>query len=371
MGFPAPDLVFTNDTPYGIMIWTSYTDTSLTVTMYSSPHATAAQTGIREGTSGKCTDRHHDPDRSPTPTAARRTTSSAPGTGRPAARPAEPRRRDHPTDVAVVGGGPAGAAAAIDAGPAGRRVDRSSTRPASPGQDLRRRPDRRRAPAASSDLGLDPAPVPSWQPVDDVVVRGPVRPRGHLPAAPGPAAPTPPSPGGPSSTPPCSTWPGRPASTVARATPAPPPPRTPHRVTLDGRGPRRARRRFAIGADGMWSPLRKPLGAGDARLPGRVARLPPVLRRRRPPGRSRPLRVVRARPAARATPGRSRCRAGGPTSASASSGRRQGRPGAGHDGALAGPARPPPRRAPCSGDGAEPESPHRAWPIPARIDDSR
>ena len=55
MGFPAPDLAFTNDTPYGIMIWTSYTETSLTVTLYSTPYATAEQTGIVDGTSGKCT----------------------------------------------------------------------------------------------------------------------------------------------------------------------------------------------------------------------------------------------------------------------------------------------------------------------------
>ena len=27
MGYPNPDLEFTNNTPYGIMIWTSYTDT--------------------------------------------------------------------------------------------------------------------------------------------------------------------------------------------------------------------------------------------------------------------------------------------------------------------------------------------------------
>ncbi|MGH9085467.1 MAG: VanW family protein [Acidimicrobiales bacterium] len=54
MGFPAPDLVIANDTPYGVLIWTSYTDTSLTVTLYSSPHATAEQTGISEASSGRC-----------------------------------------------------------------------------------------------------------------------------------------------------------------------------------------------------------------------------------------------------------------------------------------------------------------------------
>lgn len=55
MGHPAPDLVIRNNTPYGILIWTSYTDTSLTVTIYSSPHATAEQTGITESQSGNCT----------------------------------------------------------------------------------------------------------------------------------------------------------------------------------------------------------------------------------------------------------------------------------------------------------------------------
>ena len=54
MGFPNPDLKFTNNTPYGIMVWTSYTDTSLTVTLYSTPHATGAQTGISESMEGQC-----------------------------------------------------------------------------------------------------------------------------------------------------------------------------------------------------------------------------------------------------------------------------------------------------------------------------
>ena len=54
MGYPNPDLQFTNNTPYGIMVWTSYTDTSLTVTLYSTPHATGAQTGISESMEGQC-----------------------------------------------------------------------------------------------------------------------------------------------------------------------------------------------------------------------------------------------------------------------------------------------------------------------------
>ena len=55
MGYPLPDLKFTNNTPYGIMIWTSYTQTSLTVTLYSTPYATSEQTGIREAPAGNCT----------------------------------------------------------------------------------------------------------------------------------------------------------------------------------------------------------------------------------------------------------------------------------------------------------------------------
>ncbi len=52
MGFPAPDLKFHNDTPYGIMVWTSHTPTSVTVTLYSTQHATGQQTGQSEARSG-------------------------------------------------------------------------------------------------------------------------------------------------------------------------------------------------------------------------------------------------------------------------------------------------------------------------------
>jgi vancomycin resistance protein YoaR len=54
MGYPAPDLKIKNNTPYGVMIWTSYTGNSITVTMYSTPYATAEQTGISESMSGAC-----------------------------------------------------------------------------------------------------------------------------------------------------------------------------------------------------------------------------------------------------------------------------------------------------------------------------
>jgi vancomycin resistance protein YoaR len=55
MGYPNPDLVWTNDTPYGILVWTSYTDTSITIAFFSTQHATAAQTGQTTGRSGNCT----------------------------------------------------------------------------------------------------------------------------------------------------------------------------------------------------------------------------------------------------------------------------------------------------------------------------
>jgi vancomycin resistance protein YoaR len=54
MGYPAPDLKFVNDTPFGILIDTSYTDTSVTVTMWSSPYARGEQVGISESSSGAC-----------------------------------------------------------------------------------------------------------------------------------------------------------------------------------------------------------------------------------------------------------------------------------------------------------------------------
>jgi len=70
MGYPAPDLSFVNDTPYGILIDTSYTDTSVTVTMWSRPYATAAQVGMSQSMSGACrvvttTRRITYPDRAP------------------------------------------------------------------------------------------------------------------------------------------------------------------------------------------------------------------------------------------------------------------------------------------------------------------
>ena len=62
MGFPSPDLAFTNNTPYGIMIWTSYTDTSLTVTLYSTPYARRRADRDRRGQVRQLRHRHHHPN---------------------------------------------------------------------------------------------------------------------------------------------------------------------------------------------------------------------------------------------------------------------------------------------------------------------
>jgi vancomycin resistance protein YoaR len=55
MGYPHPDLVIKNTTPHGVMIWTSYNATSITVTLYSTHFVDAQQTGISEGPRGPCT----------------------------------------------------------------------------------------------------------------------------------------------------------------------------------------------------------------------------------------------------------------------------------------------------------------------------
>ncbi|MCU1343933.1 MAG: Vancomycin B-type resistance protein VanW [Acidimicrobiia bacterium] len=49
MGFPSPDLKIHNPTPFGILVWTSYTSTSLTISLYSSPYVANVQQGAQTG----------------------------------------------------------------------------------------------------------------------------------------------------------------------------------------------------------------------------------------------------------------------------------------------------------------------------------
>jgi len=44
LSFPEPDLIVTNPTPYAMLLWTSYTDTSITVEIYSTPYFVVEQT---------------------------------------------------------------------------------------------------------------------------------------------------------------------------------------------------------------------------------------------------------------------------------------------------------------------------------------
>lgn len=56
LSFPGPDLKIRNTTPYGVLIWPTYTDTSITVTMYSTKYIEASQSGQSEAVYGKvCT----------------------------------------------------------------------------------------------------------------------------------------------------------------------------------------------------------------------------------------------------------------------------------------------------------------------------
>ncbi|MGE0880053.1 MAG: VanW family protein [Acidimicrobiia bacterium] len=58
INWPAPDLQVKNTTPYGILVWNSYTDTSITVSLYSTKHFSDVKQGaITEVLTGlSCTD---------------------------------------------------------------------------------------------------------------------------------------------------------------------------------------------------------------------------------------------------------------------------------------------------------------------------
>ncbi len=177
-------------------------------------------------------------------------------------------------DVVVVGAGPAGVAASVELARAGRRVllvDKARfPRDKCCGDGLTAGALRQ-----LEALGLEPFSLPSWQPVDDVVLHGPA---GHQLSLPLPR--------------------GRGAFAavvtrleldaalvdlarsagveVADGHPCTGAQAGADRITLEigGVGPVAAR--YAIGADGMWSPLRKYLGATRQTRPdprGRPGRL--------------------------------------------------------------------------------------------------
>ena len=56
VSYPAPDLVFENNTPYGVMLWPTTTGTSITVKLYSTPWVLSEQTGqSTRGVGTSCT----------------------------------------------------------------------------------------------------------------------------------------------------------------------------------------------------------------------------------------------------------------------------------------------------------------------------
>ena len=55
LSFPRPDLKVRNPTPHGVLIWATYTETSITVSLWSTKHFEAAQTGQATSPRGPCT----------------------------------------------------------------------------------------------------------------------------------------------------------------------------------------------------------------------------------------------------------------------------------------------------------------------------
>lgn len=165
----------------------------------------------------------------------------------------------HDVDVVVIGAGPAGTAAAITLARAGRsvRVVDKATFPRDKicGDGLTTGALR-----LLEDLGLDPSAVASWQPVDDVVVTSPSGREVTFPL-----------PGGGGSYAAVARRAELDAALVELARSAGAEVIEGHGcvgaredddavvIDVDGLGPIRAR--YAVGADGMWSPVRKFLGA--------------------------------------------------------------------------------------------------------------
>jgi vancomycin resistance protein YoaR len=56
ISFPSPDVRIRNNTPHGVLIWPTYTATSITVTMYSTKYVSGEQTNQTTAKKGVCTE---------------------------------------------------------------------------------------------------------------------------------------------------------------------------------------------------------------------------------------------------------------------------------------------------------------------------
>lgn len=55
ISFPKPDFIVRNTTPYGILVWPTWSDTSITVTLYSTEYVDVEDIGRSESAQGECT----------------------------------------------------------------------------------------------------------------------------------------------------------------------------------------------------------------------------------------------------------------------------------------------------------------------------
>jgi vancomycin resistance protein YoaR len=56
VSYPAPNFTIQNNTPYGVLMWPTYTDSSITMHLYSTAWASGEQTGQTTSNRGSCTD---------------------------------------------------------------------------------------------------------------------------------------------------------------------------------------------------------------------------------------------------------------------------------------------------------------------------